>query len=323
MHLPVARKNNSGGAIAMWRVAAALRDRGVDVRVSAEKASASKAFGFRLGSFASEIRHADVMLTAAGDATKTARVKARMCGVPVVTFVHSAATPAWFPSASAAPGLVVWGSASLRARVTARDGGWRGASMVMWPLIDADAVRVPAPGDRVTLVNLIPNKGVGLFWQIVEKMPHVKFLGVRGGWHAKKQVVPSVIPPNAEVAPFSPDPRRFYERTRVLLYMRGENSGPDWLNGVGMAAMEAAVSGIPTIAHPGPGLMESMGDAGTWCDSDDPADWCHAIDRMLQADVYAERSDTAAAHMAALDQGASVDDLLGRMHQLAGRKVAA
>ena len=323
LHLPVARANNGGGAIAMWRLAQALAARGVSVRVSACIGTGNDLFGFRVEQFDRAVKDADILLTAAGEKTDAARKECARRGIPVVCCVHSAATPAWYPTRSANASLVLWGSAALEARLRDRGATPDCPSMVMWPLLDVDAVRVPRVGHRVTLVNLLRDKGANLFWRLPALLPRVQFLAVRGGWHAKRQVVPGTVPRNVDVMDFSPDVRRVYVRTRVLLYMRGPDSGLNWLNGVGMAAMEAGVSGIPTIAHPGAGLIESLGDTGTWVDSDQPEDWARAIQQTLRAERDAERSAAVRDRMAAIDQSGGVTELLTRMRVMMALEAAA
>lgn len=319
LHIPLASKRMGGGAIAMWRVGGVLRAKEHALRVTATKRTGRKVRGLRVGPLTRpDLRWADVMLTAAGDDVADARRSARLAGLPVVAFVHSAAMPAWAIGADSRPDLVVWGSAALEERARAKGCTFGGPSMVLWPPVDADSVRT-TPGDAVTVVNLIPEKGAHLFWDICRRMPDVPFLGSRGGWGRKRHVIPSPLPHNAAVMDFVADVRKVYRRTRVLLYMRGPDAGPDWLNGIGLAALEAAVSGIPTVAHPGPGLVEGLGDAGTWVDSDDPAEWAAAIRRVLDPAVYPERSEAARRRAdATLHPGRDVDALLSAVAGLRG-----
>jgi glycosyltransferase involved in cell wall biosynthesis len=48
-------------------------------------------------------------------------------------------------------------------------------------------------------------------------------------------------------------------------------------------------SGIPVIAHPTPGLLESCGSAGIFCDRDDTAAWVREI-RKLKEEAEWRRS---------------------------------
>lgn len=314
MHVPVVRAEMGGGAIAMCRLAARLAAHGHTVRLTASSGVGRRVYGLRVERLAHpSIARSDVMMVAAGSRTLKEQQRARRMGVPVVCFVHSAVNAAWMASVRTGAKLVVWGSAALEARAHATGQAPACPSMVMWPLINPEAVRVPAPGTAVTLVNLLREKGAELFWRIVEAMPDVEFLGVRGGWHRNQQLVPAVLPSNATVMSYS-NPRNVYARTRVLLYMRGATAGPAWLNGVGMTALEAAVSGIPTIAHPGPGLVESLGASGTWVDSDEVEPWCYSIRSVL---ANWEAKSRAALHRAqTLDDDAAVRQLVARVREL-------
>lgn len=319
MHISAARAHMGGGGISMWRVAEALAARGVGVRVTASQVMTPRVRGFTVTHFSrAAMQSADVVLTVAGGGGEPVFREMRRTPVPVVSFVHSATRPLLCAGAS----LLVWGSAALRDRALAKGFRSDAAEMVLWPPFDPDAVRVDGLGDRVTLVNLMAEKGAHLFWQIVRRMPDVQFLGVKGGWNQGRQVIPSQVPANAEVMKHSPDPRAVYARTRLLLYMRGPDAGPDWLNGVGLAAMEAAVSGIPTVAHPGPGLVESMGDAATWVDSDDPAEWEEVIRSTLEPARWAERSTDAAMRADTFGADEGIDRLVEALETLAARKEA-
>lgn len=66
----------------------------------------------------------------------------------------------------------------------------------------------------------------------------------------------------------------------------------------GMAGVEAMCSGIPVIAHPTPGLKESLGDAGIFVDRDDIDGWVEQLVRLDDVREYAAAS-TAASRRAA------------------------
>ena len=62
----------------------------------------------------------------------------------------------------------------------------------------------------------------------------------------------------------------------------------------GRVAVEAACCGIPTIAHPTPGLVESLGEAGIFVDRNDHARYAAEIERLMSDDLYyRKRSDMA------------------------------
>lgn len=143
---------------------------------------------------------------------------------------------------------------------------------IVHPPVELDRYSVPAePGSRthVTLVNLTANKGAHLFWKLARAEPHRPFMGVRGGYG--RQVIPRRVPPNVALLPNEPEMRdRVYSRTRVALM-------PSAYETWGRVAIESMCSGVPVLAHPTPGLVESLGDAGVFVDRDDLAGYRRAL----------------------------------------------
>jgi glycosyltransferase involved in cell wall biosynthesis len=139
----------------------------------------------------------------------------------------------------------------------------------------------------VTIVNLDPNK-VGRFWAIARRLPDVAFLAVRGGYG--NQQIPFLRPRNVEIVDHVPADRMdelVWSHTSIFLAPSARES---W----GMTATEALQRGIPVIAHPTPGLRESLGDAGWFIDRLDVNAWCAAL-RVLTRDPAAYQSASAAA----------------------------
>jgi len=141
----------------------------------------------------------------------------------------------------------------------------------------------------VTLVNLSEAKGVHVFYELARLMPDVEFLGVVGGYD--DQIIERL--PNVEIHPHTADPREFWAKTRLLLIPSSHES-------FGMVGIEAAVSGIPAIAHPTPGLLESLGDAGTFAHRTFLSDWQDAVQRLLQPEEWQAASKRARARAAEL-----------------------
>jgi glycosyltransferase involved in cell wall biosynthesis len=75
----------------------------------------------------------------------------------------------------------------------------------------------------------------------------------------------------------------------------------------GRVAVEAMCSGIPVVAHPTPGLMESLGEAGVFADRDDLDAWEAAVKRLFSPKVYPQASKASAARAAELDPGPELD----------------
>ena len=128
------------------------------------------------------------------------------------------------------------------------------------------------PGDHVTLVNLIPAKGSGVFYDLAARIPEQKFLGVKGGYG--RQFIQNL--PNVTLQETTTNMKGdVWRRTSVLLM-------PSEYESYGMAGVEALASGIPVIAHPTPGLRESLGDAGIFIDRGDISSWEKALRAILE-----------------------------------------
>lgn len=214
----------------------------------------------------------DVVVSHHGDTVSAVKGLCDRQRVPHVLMVHG-------PSDGVdGSSLTVWNSHSSRA---GRDG------IVVRPHVDPAAYSTDL-GDRTTLVNLSPEKGGEVFRYLVRSMPDDRFLGVRGGYGRQMRVVG----PNVETIPTTQDMvGDVYARTRVLL-MPSETE--TW----GRTGIEAMCSGIPVIAHPTPGLRESLGDAGIFVDRSDLAGWIAAIRDLDDPERYAAVSAAAFARAA-------------------------
>jgi hypothetical protein len=228
---------------------------------------------------------ADLVVSHLGD-NQEAAAWARTVGKPVVRMVHG------IPQAGQTlegDDLAVFNSESLRATV-----GWSGRCAVVHPPVD---VRPVHPGHKVTLVNLSEAKGGRLFWELARTTPDVQFLGVRGGYGhqvSDKRKNATVIDPTVDMA------GDVYARTRILLMPSEQET---W----GMVGMEAMTCGIPVIAHPTPGLVESLGTAGIFVDRNDVDGWREAIRDLQRTGPWVEASAKASARAAAFDSAAQID----------------
>ncbi|MFD9949690.1 glycosyltransferase family 4 protein [Nonomuraea sp. NPDC059023] len=227
--------------------------------------------------------------------TPRATVLGEMYGVPVVHVLHNDHDNerSWLQRR---PALVVYNSDWVRDSCLS---WWQDRHVEEPP--QAVVVRPPViaahyettPGDRVTLINLCEKKGGSLFWEIARRMPDVQFLGVMGAYG--QQIVKDL--PNVEIQTCVPgDQMRdtVYARTKVLLV-------PSEYESWGRVAVEAMVSGIPVVAHPTPGLRESLGDAGIFADRDEPEAWVAEIRRLRKLPVWKAASKRAKTRAAELD----------------------
>jgi glycosyltransferase involved in cell wall biosynthesis len=168
-----------------------------------------------------------------------------------------------------------------------------GSEVIVRPPVFADEYRTK-PGAKVTLVNLNLEKGGALFEKLARRMPDVQFLAVRGAYG--EQIIPDL--PNVELVEHMCGHEMrdaVYARTKILLM---PSSYESW----GRAGVEAMASGIPVIAHPTPGLCESLGEAGVFIDLHDVDGYEMAIRKLLSSRTeYGLVSKRAKARSAELD----------------------
>ncbi|MFD4921146.1 glycosyltransferase family 4 protein [Streptomyces goshikiensis] len=168
-----------------------------------------------------------------------------------------------------------------------------GREVIVRPPVFADEYRTK-PGSRVTLINLNAEKGGGLFEKLARRMPDVEFLAVVGAYG--EQIVPDL--PNVGVVDHMCGHEMrdaVYGRTKILLM---PSSYESW----GRAGVEAMASGIPVIAHPTPGLCESLGEAGVFIDLHDVDGYEVAIRKLLTSKTeYGLVSKKAKARSAELN----------------------
>lgn len=246
---------------------------------------------------------ADVIVTHLEN-TARASVLGDLNRIPVVHLLHNTfeKSKAWL--FKGAPSLAVYNTAWMKKDAEA---WWRsrcGDRPMPWGITVHPPVAVAdyeaTPGDRITLVNLTAEKGAHVFYALAERMPRRKFLGVVGGYG--EQIIRDDLP-NVEIVPHTAGNRMakdVYARTKFLLV-------PSSYESYGRVAVEAMCSGIPVLAHPTPGLMESLGDAGTFCDRDDLDVWEEAIKRLSAPTAYRQASTAAKSRAAGLDPAAELD----------------
>lgn len=219
----------------------------------------------------------------------------RRHGLPLVVSAHGQDRFNLYRLQRLAPDHLIVNSRALQASI-----GWDGPTTVLHPTVRPERFAGPR-GRNVTLVNVTERKGSGTFYALAQRYPQRAFLGVRGGYGQPDER----DLPNVELLGTQGDMRAVYARTRVLLM-------PSESETYGMAALEAMASGIPVIAHPTPGLVESLDGAGLLVDRDDVDAWAAALDALDDPAVYASWSRAALGRVARL----TPDDDLDRVADL-------
>lgn len=246
--------------------------------------------------FGSAVRRADVALSHLESVPSTASL-ARGYGKPMVVVCHNTFRPTFRDMAAGGTGLAVYNSRWMEREAelffAEYPKGVRPAqSLIVRPPVTA-VEYATKPGGAVTLVNCSKEKGGEVLEALARRMPTQQFLAVKGAYG--EQVLSDL--PNVEVLEHvrGEDMREtVYARTKVLLM---PSSYESW----GRVGVEAMASGIPVLAHPTPGLCESLGEAGVYVDRNDVDGYEAALRRLLTPGEYRLASKRAKARSAELD----------------------
>jgi glycosyltransferase involved in cell wall biosynthesis len=155
---------------------------------------------------------------------------------------------------------------------------YKSHSFVLYPPVNYRDFSFPVHGTYVTLVNCSKEKGGDLLITVAKALPDVQFLGVLGSYN--KQVQESL--PNVTYVKNTKNVESFYKQTQIVLM-------PSIYESWGRVAVEAMALGIPVIAHPTPGLRESLGDAGLFANRNNPGHWISLIRALRSNPWFYER----------------------------------
>jgi len=173
-------------------------------------------------------------------------------------------------------------------------------SIVVFPPVYWKEYHVETTKEYVTLINLNANKGGDVLYKIAKAMPDVQFMGVKGGYDG--QIIKKGLP-NLTYVDNTPYIQDIYKKTDILLVPSKEES---W----GRVAVEAMSSGIPVIAHPTPGLLESCSTAGIFCDRNNISAWVKQIRRLKDdADFRKSVSERCLERAKELDPKKQLDEM--------------
>ena len=166
----------------------------------------------------------------------------------------------------------------------------------------------------ITMINPCAVKGISIFLDLAERMPHLEFAAVPGWGTTSEDRTALAKLPNVRLLPNAPRIDDILIRTRILLM-------PSlWYEGFGLIVMEAMQRGIPVVASDSGGLTEAKSGTGyvvpvrgieryqpvfdehampkPVVPENDPAPWAEAI-RQLLADRGVYNRESAASRKAA------------------------
>ncbi|MFC8065531.1 glycosyltransferase family 4 protein [Streptomyces sp. NPDC057293] len=262
--------------------------------------------------FPTAVRRADVLVAHLETVPSTASL-ARGYGKPLAVVCHNTHRPTFRDVAAGEMALAVYNSRWMAREAelffaeypkSTRPAG----SLIVRPPVFAGEYATK-PGKAITLVNCNPEKGGRVLKALAERMPDQQFLAVKGAYG--EQILPDL--PNVEIVDHvrGEDMReRVYARTRVLLM---PSSYESW----GRAGCEALASGIPVVAHPTPGLCESLGEAGIFVDRSDVDGYEAVLRKLMQPAEFRLASKRAKARSAELDPAADLAAWCGAVESLA------
>ncbi len=296
--------HSAGAELMLHEILLGLRERGHDVALYVDRSSTDNWEGVpihtsKTADLASLIDEFDVIFTHLDRTRHVIRTNAGR--KHLVHLIHNDQQLRYHRVKPREASLVVANSQWIRRAIK-----WPGNTIVVPPPVHPERYKT-TPGDALTLINLGENKGAPLFWQLARILKDRHFVAVKGGY--SEQIVPDRVPSNVDIVEHTPAIRDVYSRTRILLVPSAYES---W----GRVGIEAAASGIPTIAHPTPGLLESLGDAGTFADRGNVADWVEAIWAFDNPEHYREKSEQALARSAQLHPAAHLDALDERLREI-------
>lgn len=165
-------------------------------------------------------------------------------------------------------------------------------SCIVYPPCPIDYYKTNRGGAKsATLINYGLKKGGNIFYELAHMLPEIEFLAVKGDYfHQAKRKLDNVT-----FKENTPRIQKEYALTKVLLM-------PSQYESFGRTAIEAAASGIPTIAAPTPGLQESLGEAGIFRELNDVEGWAKELKKLMEdKDYYKAQADLSKARAKELE----------------------
>lgn len=210
------------------------------------------------------------------DSTTRAKNNARANRTPIFHLIHNDWTAQSLPRSDS----YIFNSKTIMDKC----GGHTKNKIVVHPPVFIADYKINNKGAKsVTLINLWQDKGAVTFYECAKLLPNIQFIGVKGCYG--QQLMPAPGLHNVRVLDHTSDIKRIYEQTKVLLM-------PSRYESYGRTGVEAACSGIPTIAAFTEGLKESLGPHALFADPKSVQSYVDEIQRLFgNPEYYKYRSN--------------------------------
>jgi glycosyltransferase involved in cell wall biosynthesis len=172
------------------------------------------------------------------------------------------------------------------------------ASIVVRPPVNHLEYEVESTREYITLINCNKEKGGRMLIDLARRMPDRKFLGILGSYGVQEKA----LLPNLTYLHNNPNIKETYAKTNILLM---PSSYESW----GRVAIEAYSSGIPVIAHPTAGLVESMGRGGLFAMRESVDAWEAQIVALDKQEAYQKASEYGKTRAIELDPTEDFNEL--------------
>lgn len=191
---------------------------------------------------------------------------------------------------------------------------WDRESTIINPLVQIEDYLItkkdflPFKNELIFIFNPLERKGGLVFREIAKQLPSLKF-GTVFGWSSLKDnpdsnafskeyikritesegsVFDGSLPeyvnfndcPNIQIFSSADDPKKLYEKIKILLIPS------QWEEAFGRVAIEAMANRIPVLASDVAGLRDSVGDGGILLEKDNVDKWVKAIQGLFSDEKY-------------------------------------
>jgi glycosyltransferase involved in cell wall biosynthesis len=236
----------------------------------------------------------DAIVVLTGDNTATMIIAAMDTELPVAVYIHNVEFREFGGILLPDPDICYFSNSQFTTRRLRSLFGIESTPLL--PLVQPDLYTMEPSREKVLFINPSLLKGVEMFFQVAERLPHIPFR-VFESWNLTapwRSYCHSRVEDLSNVEWCSPtrDITTLYGAARLLMMPSV------WEEAYGRSAVEAQLSGIPVVASRRGGLPEAVGEGGIIMNVDALADEWAGVIHSLYTDetLYDELSKKATAN---------------------------